>query len=227
MQPRTLAIVITLLPLLTVNAAYLMSANAGLVPWCFPYLDGCTTISQAGRSGDTIFLFRIAMIVYAVLQIWFWTVALHWLNLITIKPAMSAKIMHGLGIIGALFLLLYIDFLGTSGEFQRFMRRFGIIIYFTFTPLAQLLKLNLLYKLKTTSPALPINHRVLQYQLAVLLMMLLMGIISLILGYTGNKTYESENIIEWNFSLLLTMYFAGTIILWKNARINLSDKLLS
>ena len=226
MQPRTLAVVITLLPLLTMNIAYLMSANAGLVPWCIPYLDGCTTISQAGRSGNTIFLFRAAMIIHGVLLIWFWTYALHWLNLITIRPTISTIIMYWLGITGALFLILYVDFLGTEGEFQRFMRRYGIVVYFTFTPLAQLFKLNLLYKMKAVLPTLPIDHRVLHYQLTVILMMLLMGITSLVLSYTGNKSYESENIIEWNFSLLLIMYFAGTIFLWKNARIHLSDSLL-
>lgn len=201
-----------------------MSANMGLVPWCFPYLEGCTTISQAGRSGNTIFLFRAAMMVQAVFLIWFWMYALYWLNLITNTPTMSAKIMAWSGITGALFLILYIDFLGTEGEFQRFMRRYGVIIYFTLTPLAQLLKLNVLYKLKTNS-SLNINHNVLRYQLVILLLMLLIGIISLVIGYTGNKTYESENIIEWNFSLLLAMYFAGTIFLWKNVRINLIDKL--
>jgi hypothetical protein len=226
MQPRTLAILVTLLPLLAANIAYLMSANAGLVPWCIPYLDGCTTISQAGRSGNTIFLFRAIMIVYAVMLIWFWTYALHWLNLLSSRPTLSAKIMCWSGITGALSLVLYIDFLGTTGEFQRFMRLHGIMIYFTLTPFAQLIKLNLLIKLKTRAQNTPVNNRVIQYQLAILLLMLLIGIISLVLNYTGNKTYETENIIEWNFSILLSVYFAGTIILWKNARIHLTDKLL-
>jgi len=42
--------------------------------------------------------------------------------------------------------MLYIDFLGTAGENNRFMRRYGIMIFSTFTPLAQALLLKLHYK---------------------------------------------------------------------------------
>ncbi len=223
MQPRTLAIVITLLPLFAVNAAYLMSAYNGLIPWCLPYLEGCTSISQAGRSGDTIFLFRAIMIVYAVLMAWFWLIVKDWLDLLDPNFFISTRIICWLGVIGATFLILYVDFLGTSGEFHKFLRRYGIIIYFSFTPLAQLLLLRQLYKLKSAKPDLPIDKRVLQYKKIILLLILLLGIISVVLKYTGNKTYQSENIIEWNYSALLIMYFAGTIVLWKNLRLKLTD----
>ena len=221
MQPRTLAIVITLLPLLAVNGAYLMSAWNQHVAWCIPYIHGCTTISQAGRSGDTIFMFRATMFTQAVLLIWFWLFAKHWLDLLNGRPTAAAKIIYSLGVIGALFLILYIDFLGTEGEMQRFMRRYGVMLYFTLTPLAQLLMLNQLFRLKTTTPELAIDRRVLNYQLVVLLLILLIGIISLIVNYSGLKTYQSENIIEWNFSLLMTMNFAGYVVLWKNLRMQL------
>ena len=221
MQPRTLAILITLLPLFAVNAAYLMSAWNEHVGWCLPYIHGCTTISQAGRSGDTIFMFRAVMMVEAVLLVWFWLFARHWLDLLHKRPTKAAKIICWLGITGALFLILYIDFLGTQGEMNRFMRRYGVIIYFTFTPLAQLLLLNQLLKLKTALPALEINHKALKFQLVVLMLILLIGIISMALNYSGNKTYESENIIEWNFSLLMTLYFSGNIVLWKKLRFQL------
>ena len=50
MQPRILVIILTLLPLLACNGAYLLSAYEGFIPWCIPYIDGCTTISRAARS---------------------------------------------------------------------------------------------------------------------------------------------------------------------------------
>lgn len=216
MQPRLLALIITLLPLFAGNAAYLISASSGYVPWCIPYLDGCTTISRAGRSGDAIFLFRATMITYGVLLIWFWVYAQQWLKLFDNSTKKSARIIFLLGIIAAIFLIVYIDFLGTTGEINRFMRRFGIMIYFTFTPLAQLLMLKKLYDLLYEKPDLVISRRVLRFQLIVLLLMLLIGIISIILGITNNKSYESENIVEWNFSLLLSLYFSGMIFLWKD-----------
>lgn len=216
MQPRTLAIILTILPLLAVNGAYLLSAYEGFIPWCNPYIDGCTTISRAARSGNSIYFFRVSMIAYAVLLIWFWIYTKHWLNLLHGYTTKTSYVILWLGVTGMVSLIIYIDFLGTTGEVNRFMRRFGIIIYFTLTPLAQLLLLNQHYKILSKTPDAPISQKPLKYQLIILLLMLIIGIISIALSATQNKTYESENIIEWNFSLLLTMYFAGMIYIWKD-----------
>ena len=228
MQPRTLAILLTVLPLFAANIAYLQSAFEGSVPWCMPYIEGCTSISRAARSGNSIFLFRAVMFTYCVFLIFFWIYSKHWLNMLHGHTTKIAHTILWLGLAGTISLIIYIDFLSTTGEFNRFMRRYGVMIYFTFTPLAQLLMLNQHYKILSKSPDSPINSKALQYQLIVLLLMLLIGIISIILNVTQNKTDESENIVEWNFSLLLTMYFAGMIFIWKDYRhsfINRADKI--
>lgn len=218
MQPRTLAILLTLLPLLASNGAYLLSAYEGFVPWCNPYIDGCTTISRAARSGNSIFLFRAVMIAYGVLLTGFWIYSKHWLKLLHGHSTKIAQIILWLGVVGAIFLIVYIDFLGTTGEVNRFMRRYGIMIFYTLTPLAQLLMLNQHYKILRKTPDVSINSRVLQYQLVILLLMLFIGIVSILLNVTQNKTYETENIVEWNFSLLMTLYFSGMIFIWKDYR---------
>lgn len=223
MQPRLLALFVTLLPLFAVNAAYIISVNAELVPRCIPYLEGCTSISRAARQGDAIFLFRASMIVHAVLLIWYWRFAQCWLDNLRVEQAFSqgkrsAQIMFLLGVTGAFFLILYADYLGNSGDFYRFMRRYGVLFYFTLTPLAQLIMLSQLYKLKKLAPDMDINTGVLRYQLGILLLMLLLGLISLLLGYLYGSSFERENIIEWNYATLLTAYFAGSILMWKNLR---------
>lgn len=216
MQPKTLAVIISVLPFLVINVAYMVSAYEGYVPWCLPYIDGCTTISRAARSGSAIFIFRAAMIAYGVLLIWFWIYSKQWLVMLNESSAKIANIIFWLGLTGAIFLIVYVDFLGTTGEVNRFMRRYGIIIYFTFTPLAQLLMLNQHFVISIKSNKAFINPIVLRYQLVALLLMLIIGIVSLVLGVTENKTYESENIVEWNFSLLLTLYYVGMIFIWKD-----------
>ena len=45
-----LAWLIGLWPLLAVHGAWLISLNAGLIPACIPYVEGCTSISRAGAS---------------------------------------------------------------------------------------------------------------------------------------------------------------------------------
>jgi hypothetical protein len=223
MQPRTLALIITILPLLASNGVYLLSAYEGFIPWCIPYIDGCTTISQAARSGNSIFIYRATMIAYAVLLIWFWRYAQQWLNLLYGHTTKAARIILWLGIVGAIFLIIYIDFLGTTGEVNRFMRRYGIMVFFIFTPLAQLLMLRQHYNISSSKPEVAIKHGVLHYQLFILLLMLIIGIISITLDVTQNKTYESENIVEWNFSLLLNMYFLAMIFIWKDYRYYLKN----
>lgn len=218
MQPRILAILVTFLPLFACNGAYLLSAYDGFVPWCIPYIDGCTTISRAARSGNAIFLFRAMMIAYGVLLIGFWIYSKHWLNLLHGRAIKTSNIILWLGLVGAVALIIYIDFLGTTGEVNRYMRRYGIMVFFTFTSLAQLLMLDQHYKVLRKSSCVSINQVVLKYQLVVLLLMLLIGIISILINLTQNKTYESENIVEWNFSLLIALYFSGMIIIWKDYR---------
>ena len=214
--------------MLVTNAVYLLSAYEGHVSWCMPYIEGCTTISQAARSGNSIFIYRATMIAYGVLLIWFWIYAHQWLNLLYDRTYKIARIMLWLGIIGALFLIIYIDFLGTTGEVNRFMRRYGILVFFTFTPLAQLLlllqqfeisSLATVAKIKTVS----LNSRALKFQLFILLLMLLAGIISIILDIAQLKTYETENIVEWNFSLLMNLYFLSMVFIWKDYRYYLKN----
>jgi len=223
MQPRTLALIITILPLLTSNGVYLLSAYEGFIPWCIPYIDGCTTISRAARSGNSIFIYRATMIAYGVLLIWFWIYAQQWLNLLYGHTTKVARVILWLGIVAAVFLIIYIDFLGTTGEVNRFMRRYGIMVFFTFTPLAQLLMLRQHYNISSSKPESAIKPGMLHYQLFILLLMLIIGIISITLDVTENKTYESENIVEWNFSLLLNMYFLAMIFIWKDFRYYLKN----
>ena len=218
MQPRTLAIFVILLPLLASNGAYLFSAYEGTVPWCMPYIDGCTTISRAGRSGNSILIYRVLVIAYSVLLIWFWIYAKSWLDLLHGHGTKTAHMILWLGLIGSMALIVYIDFLGTTGEINRFMRRIGVLLYFTLTPLAQLLLLRQHYMILRQKLESPIIPKVLQYQLMILILMLVIVAISILLVATDHNTYERENIVEWNYSLLLILYFSGMLFLWKDYR---------
>jgi hypothetical protein len=223
MQPRLLAIIITVLPLIVANVVYLLSAYEGNVPWCNPYFDGCTTISQAARSGNSIYIYRPTMFAYCVLLIWFWVYTRKWLILVLGEVTKLSSTIMWLGIIGALFLMVYVDFLGTTGEVNRFMRRYGIMVYFTFTPLAQVLLLKLHYKALSTATSVTLKRPVLQFQLYVLLIMSIIGIASIILDVAQLKTYQNGNIVEWTFGFLLNMYFAGMIFIWRDYRYSLSE----
>jgi len=219
MQPITLAILVVILPLLASNGAYLLSAYEGFVPWCMPYIDGCTTISQAGRSGNTIFFYRAVVFTYSVLLIWFWLYSKSWLELLYGHTTKISRIILWLGLAGSIALLIYIDFLGITGEINRLMRSTGAMLYFILTPLAQALMLYQHYNILRKKPEVSIKPKVLQYQLIILLLMLMIGVIGIFLIVTDNITYEIENIVEWYFSLLVNLYFAGMILIWRDYRL--------
>ena len=223
MQPRTLALIITILPLFISNVVYLLSAYEGFIPWCIPYIDGCTTISKAARSGDSIFIFRATMIAYGVLLIWFWIYVRKWLDQLYGHTTKIARIILWLGVVGAIFFIVYIDFLGTTGEVNRFMRRYGILIYFVCTPLAQILLFREHYNIFSSLQKATIRSRVLQYQLIIIVLMLVIGIVHGILELTYIKTYESENIVEWNLALLMQLYFLGIFFIWKDYKYYLKN----
>ena len=203
MQPRTLILIITILPLLVSNGVYLLSAYEGFIPWCIPYIDGCTTISKAARSGDSIFIFRATMIAYGVLLIGFWIYVRQWLDQLYGYTSNMARIILWLGIFGAIFFIVYIDFLGTSGEVNRFMRKYGIMVFFVFTPLAQILMLWQHYHILPSLKKGEINPKVLYYQLSMVLIIVIIGIIDIALDMIYNQTSEREKIIEWNFYFVI------------------------
>lgn len=224
MQPRTLAILITILPFIITNIVYLVSAYEGYISWHIPYIDGSASISKAARNGSSLFIFRATMIAYGVLLIWFWIYVRQWLRSLYQRRTVIDSMILWLGIAGALSLIIYVDFLGTTGEFNRFMRQFGILIYFMCIPLAQILLLREHYRILPSLSKGIINPKLLHFQFFIIILMLLIGIISGVMEIMHIKTDESENIAEWNLALLMQLYFLVMIFLWKDFQYYLKSK---
>jgi len=199
-------------PLLVVNAAYLMSAQAGLVPWCLPYLEGCTSISRAARQGDAVFMFRATMLPYAALLILYWTAALQWVALIAPQRRRSRRAMFGCGVVGALFLALYVTFLGVEGSTSQWLRRYGINLYFALTVLAQMF----LIALARHSTALPARaRRGFELMLALLLGL---GLASLPLQFFDRGVREAAlNALEWQYATLMVLFYPLTAYAWRRS----------
>ena len=213
MQPKTTAWIVCLIPLLTVHLCWLWSSLVGSIPFCFPYWTGCTSISRAARLSDALFLFRAGMIFSAGYLMLYWYYSSLYISQKCWSQRQSRFIL-GLGYTGALFLILYADFLGTEGKVYRLMRQYGVIFYFTFTVLAQMLFTRQLW-----------HHRnEMEDSLTYIKSMLYLGIIVLIVGFTSlwaTATLENpakdkwENLTEWWFALTMTVYFGLTAKIWE------------
>jgi hypothetical protein len=123
--------------------------------------------------------------------------------------------MQTAGITGAVFLVLYVDFLGTTGHVYQLLRRYGVTLYFSLTLLAQLLFLRQLLLINKNAVAarwIDAKTRLCWWLLAV-------GLASIL----GNALLADpakdrwENIIEWHFALAMNTYFIFTAILWKQS----------
>ena len=115
--------------------------------------------------------------------------------------------------IGAIFLIVYTLALGAVGDMFQLQRRVGIIVFFTFTYLAQLLFTRRVEKLALSDPTRPI-------QLTLCSTVLAIGLLTLILDVTIENYDDYEDAFEWIIALLLQCYFIVSHWTWKNLQVN-------
>ena len=206
-----IAVLTAVVPTLTVNVCYLISSTQGLVPACVPYFEGCTSISSAGRYGISYYLFKVGMVAGAVLLVLFWR---QMNGHIRAGTGRAAPVATAAGMGGAAFLVLYTAFLGSEGHFYFLMRRFGSLLYFGLTMVAQLMALR---RLETFAPRW--LTRTMKW---ICFSMLFFGFFSIpVMNYMDNKD-TFQDIIEWDFSLLMQTYFLLTAIWLTRLRRNLA-----
>jgi hypothetical protein len=209
-----LALLTSLLPLCVVNVAYLISTGGGHITRCIPYVQGCGSISAAGRYGMSYFFFKAGMIPAAVLLAAFWYFCRRWLLILGDADGRMVRAMVFTGCISAAFLILYTVFLGSEGEFYSLMRRYGVNIYFSFGYLAQLMLLGRLQILKRAG-VVDLPRGILTGKLTLLIVMLLLGLASIPMSDMFTDKHRPINIVEWNFSALMISYFFLTWRAWR------------
>ena len=206
MSIRLIPLFTGLLPILAVHTTYLVSASEGYVAWCFPYIESCASISATGRYGSAFFIFKATVIPAAALQMVYWVLTYQWLKTLGDR-LLAAKTIMFVGIIAAIFLIVYTIALGAAGDEFRLQRRIGITVYFAFTFLAQLLltwRVGLLRR--QAQPVL----------VAICYFLLGTGLLTLVLNITFDNYAEYENAFEWVFALVIQVFFLVTWKTWQN-----------
>lgn len=208
------------LPMVAVHLSYLISAGNGYVPWCIPYIDGCTSISRAARHGYANILFKALMLPYAALLAVFWHQMADWLLSLRPDAGKRSRGVRLLGMTAALFLVLYTVFLGIDGEFYQWLRRYGITVFFGFSVLGQMLTLALLHPLLQ-------EHRALRYSMFSFCGLLLtLGLLSLPLQHFSDNAKAAMNALEWIYAGLMTFFYALVGRAFRVNRLNLLTAVL-
>lgn len=193
------------LPVLVANICYAISAAAGHIPLCFTYVDGCTSISSTGRHGTGYWLFKAAMLPQAALLFLFWRS----LNAPSITPTRHINVARRAGMLGAAFLVIYVVTLGADTPLYNIMRRYGVFVYFIGT-FAAMVSVSLWLRRRRAQ-----HHRH-WVPAALCALMLLLGLAEIPLGKFGLADNQAENIIEWNFALLMQGWFLALYAALRN-----------
>lgn len=213
-----LVLCLALWPLLAVHAAYGLSIWQDYAPACNPYWDGCTSISRAGRHGWANHLFRATLLPYSLLLGLFWWLAQGWLR---VSGDRGSRAMAVSGTLGALFMVLYVTFLGTEGEVYQLMRRYGIYVYFGGTYMAQVLLTGRL-RVLTRHPDRAWPAGLVTVQLGLCLAMLGMGLVTVAAYGLPVDRDRWQNALEWSAALCLQLYFLTVALAWRYSRLRLA-----
>lgn len=209
--PLPLAIAVVMV--VAAHVAWRLSVAGGHVPECIPYFEGCTSISRAARHGLGNHVFRLLMLPCALLQGLHWWTTRRWVRLQGAPPGAGA-ILLPLGIVAACALAVYATFLGTEGDIYRFLRRYGVTVYFACTYLCQLVFLRQAAHGGLVAP------RLARAMVVVAAGMLLLGIgnvAAAALTTDPDLKDRLENVTEWQLGALLVAWFLLQAWAWRRS----------
>ena len=210
-----LALAAGVLPFVTAQLCYAISAQAGYIPTCIPYLTGCTSVSASGRHGLAYFIYKAGMIPSAALLAAYWVLAAHWLQTLGGRGTVAMRAMVALGGTSAAFYVLYAIFVGSPpNDAYVFLRRLGAAFHLVFAGFAQLVLTREILRL-----AAPARGRIPAYvrhgMVAVVGALLFLGIILAPIDELGFDKDRAENVIEWNYCTLMVLYYVLSWRAWQ------------
>ncbi len=190
--------------------SYFVSISGGYVPECIPFIEGCTSISRAGRYGYSYFIFKALMIPAATLIIIYWIMTIGWLKAQGDTSKSAYHLILFLGVTAGLFLILYTCFLGSEGSVYRLMRRFGTTVFFLFSYMGQTLLAYRCYKMFGLT-------QLTGWKLGLCALVTIQLVTFALAEQLIADSDWIENAIEWQSASILTFLPVLTWLLWRKS----------
>lgn len=219
-----LPLVAGLTPALATVVAFHLAVAQGQFPACNPLLEGCVSISRAARHDLPNILFRALLLPAATLQAIVWLLTAPWLRRLGAPRDRWLELLPWIGVIACVFLALYGSFLGTEGSGYRWMRRYGVVVYFGFSCIAMLIVGGALSRVTATTGQLRHASAAMFGLVAALPLLGLANATSpLYLASTAAQD-ALGNITEWWGALVFTLFFALLSWLWRRTGFSLAPE---
>lgn len=198
-----------LLPLLAFHMAYLLSAAVGHVEWCFPYVQGCTSISATGRQPPEELIFKGLLIPGLTLMVVYWLQCRYWLLSLGCGASRRVSLITALGAGGAMLLVVYVVSLGENGGVYQLLRRASVNLGAGLIYMAQLLLYGIVRQ-HTRSGRITLPMGLLRWNALQVWLILAIGLASvfcktLLPGLIYDRYLEDP--FEWNLIVLLLWHF--------------------
>ena len=207
---RFISLACFVLPVFTVIISYIISINLDLVAKCIPNFEGCTSISRVGRYEPVKFFFKPMMYFYSLIIFFFWITFSKEINNFKIK----SKNLVILTFLTAIFLCLYITFLGESNLYS-FFKRIGIYFYIISIVLLQLSSNKILISNQKKLSKI-FNYKIVKLNYGLSWLLVISGLILLPVLVIKIDTFpQIKNIISWNYFLLIQLFFLLFFISFK------------
>lgn len=202
-------LITALLPAIGIHVAYVLAAQAGHVPWCFPYMESCTSISRVGRLSPENYVFRATIIPTAVFMMVYWRLCFHWLRALGSRWTNTNRVMLCLGLAASLGLILYATVLGSIGPEFRLQRRIGVTTFYICTFVAQfILTGQLRAVVKSGSSA---------FLAGICVTVAVLGLTSLALWAFTDGYARVDDAFEWVLTALLQLHIFTTWFAWRDS----------
>ena len=205
-----------IIPSVTIFLCLGMATYLNILEICNPFISGCYSVSRVGRSYPAILIFKPMMVITIVLMIvYFFEHYRIFKKFLINKIYLNLILLSGL--ISSFALFIYIIFLGIEGsEIWRFMRRGGIFIYIISLIISQFLIVLTYLKIKNDYKVI-ISSKIININFYFIFLLIIFGIILVLLIdiFSLTTPWYIKNIIQWNYFLLMNLFFLNTYFVWK------------
>jgi hypothetical protein len=194
-----------------------VSQTLELVPRCSVFLDGCISISAAGRYPPAVHVFRGTIIPQATLLMLFWPLTSVWLHGLGAGTPRVRAAVAALGGTSPVLLIYYVVGLGQDGVWIEDVRLIIIRIFFVMTLAAQMLTGAVLLRHGKLAagprPAVPRWLAGLLLWLAIAL--LAVALMSVPVHFAMADPSVPLNLMQWYASTAFLIWFVLLWLAWR------------